>query len=307
MTRPTSAAAFLAGPGAVAVLFIGAACGPTTGASITSPHVAGAVRVVAGENVWGEVTAQIGGMHVAVSSILTDPGTDPHSYETDPTDAIAVSRATIVIENGAGYDDFLAKEVAAAGGARRVLNIAAVDGIDAPGANPHLWYSPRYVTEAATAIEHQLATADPTDAAAFASGLTRFLTAYQPYIDTIAQIRARYAGTAVSYTERVAGYLVAAAGLRLATPVGFAQAVEDGTDPTPADTARFEADITGRTVAVVLYNSQVLDPQVATVKRLATLAGVPLVGMSETIPAQYATFQAWQIAQARALLTALGG
>lgn len=279
-----------------------AGCGPTAPAGSGST-----VSVVAAENVWGNIAEQIGGAHVTVTAIINDPTTDPHTYETDPNDAAAVATAKLVIENGAGYDDFLAKEVSAAGGDRQVLNIAKLVGVGGDDPNPHLWYSPACVRQAAVAIEKQLATVDPAHAARFQSNLAAFQAAYQPYEQTIAAIRAKYGGTAVSYTERVAGYLVAAAGLHLGTPAAFSQAVEDGTDPTPADTATFDADITGHTVQALLYNAQVVDDQTTQIKKTAQAAGIPVVGVSETIPKQYPTFQAWQIAQAKQLLAALGG
>jgi zinc/manganese transport system substrate-binding protein len=123
----------------------------------------------------------------------------------------------------------------------------------------------------------------------------------------ITTIRHRYAGTPIGYTERVPGYLVQAAGLRLGTPAGFSQAVEDGTDPSPQDAQTFDADITDHRVKVLLYNSQVVDAQTTAVKQRASAAHVLVVGMSETLPPSYPSFQAWQLAQDDALLAALAG
>jgi zinc/manganese transport system substrate-binding protein len=265
------------------------------------------IQIVAGENFWGNITQQIGGSHVHVTSIITNPNTDPHEYESDPNDAAAVAKAQFVIENGVGYDDFLSKELSAAGGHKQVLNVQQLNGVTGSNPNPHLWYNPSYVLKTASAIESQLATDDPADAASFQAGLAAFETAYQPYLAEIAAIKAKYNGDAISYTERVPGYLVDAAGLHLGTPAAFSQAVEDGTDPTPEDTAIFNSDIKEHKVKVLLYNSQVVDSQTTQIKQTAMSAGIPIVGVSETIPAQYSTFQAWQIAQAKALLAALGG
>jgi zinc/manganese transport system substrate-binding protein len=294
---------------AVIALFGVSACGSSSGAS-SGRSTGGSPRtiaVVAGENFWGSIASQIGGSQVKVTSIISDPNTDPHEYETDPNDAAAVAEATFVIMNGVGYDDFLADEVKTAGGSKQVLNVQQLVGVTGDDANPHLWYSPSYVLQAAEAIEKQLAADDPADASAFAANLATFRKAYRPYLETIAEIKRKYGGQAISYTERVPGYLVDAAGLHLGTPASFSQAVEDGTDPTPADTAAFNADITGHQVKVLLYNSQVTDAQTTTIKHTATAAGVPVVGMSETIPGRYSNFQDWQIAQANALLAALGG
>jgi zinc/manganese transport system substrate-binding protein len=263
--------------------------------------------VVAAENVWGDITRQIGGSHVSVTSIISDPNADPHTYETDPRDAAAVSNATFVIENGAGYDDFIDRLLSTnPQPTRNVLSIAVTVGA-ASNANPHLWYSPQYVTAAARAIEARLASHDAADAAVFQVNLTTFLAAYQPYIDTLATIRSKYASTPIAYTERVPGYLVEAAGLRLATPASFAQAIEDGNDPSPADTAAMDSAISGRSVKVLLYNSQVTSPATQRVKAVAAASGVAVVGVAESIPASEPNLQTWQLDQARAILAALGG
>lgn len=280
--------------------------GPSTPDSSSTGGSTSPIQVVAGENFWGNIAEQIGGSHVHVTSIITDPNTDPHEYETDPNDAAAVAGAQFVIENGVGYDDFLTKEVSTAGGAKQVLNVQRLCGVTGGDPNPHLWYSPTYVLKTASAIESQFASDDAADASTFQANLSAFEQAYRPYLQTIHQIKARYDGDAISYTERVPGYLIDAAGLHLGTPAAFSQAVEDGTDPTPADTAAFNADIAQHKVKVLLYNSQVVDAQTTKIKQTATSAGVPIVGVSETIPTKYPTFQAWQIAQAKALLTALG-
>jgi zinc/manganese transport system substrate-binding protein len=279
-----------------------AACG--TSSAGTRP---GVVDVVAAENVWGNITGQIGGSHVTVTSIITDPNADPHTYETDPRDASAVNSASLVVENGAGYDDFIDKLLSVNGvSSRDVLNLSQAVGAGT-SPNPHLWYNPAYVTKAAHAIEAHLASRDTADARVFEANLQTFLSSYQPYIDTVATIKSRYAGSPIGYTERVPGYLVEAAGLRLATPPSFAQAIEDGNDPSPADTAAMDDAVSHKAVEVLLYNSQVTSPVTQHVKDLATASGVPVVGVAESIPAGEPSFQRWQLDQAEAILAALGG
>jgi zinc/manganese transport system substrate-binding protein len=287
----------------VGVLAGVAACGSSSPASS-----GGALAVVAAENFWGDITSQIGGSHVRVTSIITDPNADPHSYETDPRDASAVAAAGLVVENGAGYDTFLDRLLNAnAVSGRDVLDIATTVGVNGDNPNPHLWYNPDDVTAGARAIESRLASHDAADAAAFAANLQGFLASYQPYIDTLATIRMRYPGAPIGYTERVAGYLVQRAGLALATPPTFAQSIEDGNDPSPGDVAAMDAAVNGKLVRLLLYNAQVTSPATQKVRDLATAAGVPVVGVAETIPAGKASFQSWQVDQARAILAALGG
>ena len=283
-----------------------AAC--SNSSSRPTASVGGVVHVVAAENFWGNIAAQIGGSHVQVTSIISDPNADPHTYETDPKDAAAISAASFVILNGVGYDDFASKLLAASPNASRtVITIAKVAGVTGSNPNPHLWYDPTYVKAAVSAIAAALIKVDPTNATVFKANQRAFLKVYQPYIDELAAIKARYAGTKIAYTERVPGYLVQAAGLVLGTPASFSQAVEDGTDPSPSDTATFDADITAHKVKVLLYNAQVTDEQTNRIKTLAASAHVPVVGMSETLPPGERDFQSWQFDQARRLSSALDG
>jgi zinc/manganese transport system substrate-binding protein len=293
-----------------------AACGSSSGGGVgnglpqglgTAVDTHGKLGVVAGANFWGNIAQQIGGDRVAVTSILTDPNTDPHEYEANVNDAAAIQHAGLVIENGLGYDEFLAKLVKAhAADGRRLLVIADAVGVHGD-ANPHLWYSPQYVQTAARAIAAQLAAAQPDAAAQFGANLTAFLAGEQKVADVVATIRSRYAGTAIGYTERVPGYLVQAAGLRLGTPASFSQSIEDGTDPSPIDDAAFTKALTDHQVKVLLYNAQVTDAQTDTLKKLAQRSGVPVVGVTETLPRGAKDFQTWQLDQADALLAALGG
>ena len=265
----------------------------------------GPVRVVAAINVWGDIAAQIGGSGARVTSIISKASVDPHEYEPDVRDAAAVDKARVVIENGASYDDFLGKLVSA--GHRSdlaVVNVAEVVGAGG-GANPHLWYSPDYVVQAARAIEARLAAA-----AARSRGdvrgqpVRRSWPARRTVSAVIATIKARHGGQAVAYTEPLPGYLVAAAGLHLGTPAGFSKALEDGTDPSPADSVAFERALADHTVKVLIYNSQVTDPETTRLRAVAARAGVPVVPMTETLP-RGLSFQAWQAVEASALLAAL--
>jgi zinc/manganese transport system substrate-binding protein len=289
-------------------ILVGGALLAGCGSSASPPAAGGRLAVVAGENFWGDITRQIGGSHVSVTSIITDPNADPHSYETDPRTAAAINNASFVIENGSGYDDFIDKLVSTnPSSGRDVLSVAQTVGVGGSNPNPHLWYNPDYVTAAARAIETHLASRDHVDAADFEANLQTFLAQYQPYIDALATIRTRYSGAAIAYTERVPGYLVEKAMLRLATPASFAQAIEDGNDPSPADTTAMDRAMTDRLVKVLLYNAQVTSPTTQQVRDLASANGIPVVGVAETIPAGEPTFQSWQIHQARAILAALGG
>ena len=273
-------------------------------ATAASRH-AGRVQVVAAESLWGNIAGQIGGRHVDITSILSDPNQDPHEYQSSVDDAATLSHADLVITNGADYDPFMNRLLDVdTKPARSVVTVSSVVGVHS-GANPHLWYRPAYVLQAATAIEAALVHDQPQHRGDFAAGLARFTTGMRKVTNVIAAIKARYAGAAVGYTEPVPGYLVQAAGLLLETPKGFSLALENGTDPTPGDNARFEQDITEHRIRVLLLNTQVTDPETDRLQSLARSAHVPVVRVTETLPTGE-DFQTWQAAQAAALLAALG-
>jgi zinc/manganese transport system substrate-binding protein len=265
----------------------------------------GPVPVVAAENAYGSIAAQIGGRHVAVTSILRDPAADPHLFTADTQTGLDVARAALVIENGAGYDTFMGKlEDAAPSGGRVVVTVADVLGVHGTDANPHLWYDVPRLGRVAAAIAAGLERADPRHRADYRAGLGRFERRLAPLEREVASIRARDGGAPVAYTEPVAGYLLAAAGLRSLTPPAFSRAIEDGSEPTAAAVADMTGLLTGHRVRALLVNTQAVSPITSRIRSAAAAAGIPVVGVTETLPAGE-TFQAWQLRQARSLARAL--
>jgi zinc/manganese transport system substrate-binding protein len=159
----------------------------------------------------------------------------------------------------------------------------------------------------AQAIERALANADPTGASAYRAGLRRFDASLRPVLAVVAKIKSAYAGQPVGYTERVPGYLLADAGLTVVTPPGFAAAIENGNDPSAADTQAMQTLITRHRMRLLLYNTQATSAVTQHMRELAEQAGVAVVGISETQPASDRSYQAWQLREATAILRALGG
>jgi zinc/manganese transport system substrate-binding protein len=266
---------------------------------------AGTLPVVASTNVYGDIVSQIGGAHVSVTSILSDPNADPHLFEPGTRNALAVATARVAIQNGAGYDDFMTKlEHAAPNDKRTVVTIADVLGVHGRDANPHLWYDVPRLGRIARAIESALARADASHAAAYRTGLRHFVASLGPLQREVARIKSQFHGKAVAYTEPVPGYLLDAAGLKNLAPTSFTRAIENGTEPSPQAVAAMDALMTKRRVRVLLYNSQAVSPITKRVREAATSAGIPVVGVTETLP-PHRTFQQWQLAQARELQRAL--
>ena len=267
-----------------------------------------AVRIVAAENFWGDIAKQVGGGHVSVRSIIIDPTADPHLYESDPRDAAAVGKADLVVKNGLGYDDFMDRLLHVTSSShRQVVTAADAIGITASGANPHIWYDVPRVHLVAAAIEQQLVALDPPDAGDYQHNLSTFSASLQPILATLGSIKRRHPGAPVSYTEPVPAYLLSAAGLTVKTPSGFAKAIEDGTDPSPADRSAMTALFTQQSVRALLYNSQAASSVTKHVQEVARQSLVPAVAVTETLPSGERSYQSWQQDQAMALLRALGG
>ena len=280
----------------LALAIAGSAC--TTGPAGATP---GVINVVAGENFWGSIAAQLGGPGVSVHSVVTDPNADPHEYETSTQDARAFAEADFVILNGAGYDDWGQKMLDANSSShRRVLNIAQLLGRKV-GDNPHFWYNPAYVLVVAGKIAAEFKAIDPGDATFFDQQSRALTTAFESYTDRIAEIKTRYTGSPIGSTESIFVYMASALGLNLISPPEFMNAVAEGTDPPVSAVATFHDQVAGRQIKVLVYNLQASSALTASLKQLAQQQKIPLVGVSETLQPVGATFQDWQTAQLTAL------
>jgi zinc/manganese transport system substrate-binding protein len=280
-----------------------AGCSPADSAGGSS---GGKIQAVAGENFYGDLVSSVGGDLVSVTSILTDPNVDPHTYETSTQNAQQVADATLIVQNGLGYDTFLDHLVGASRRSdRKVIDAQRLLGLG-DGVNPHILYDPASMPKVARAVAYALEAIRPESAAAVEANLKSYLDSFAPLTAKIAEVKARYPGAAVAYTEPVPAYLLAALGFQVLTPEGFARAIENGTDPAPTDVAAAQDLLTGHKVKVLLYNSQATSPVTEAIKSLAGQSGVPVVGVSETMPADV-SFVDWQLAQLNAVEIALGG
>ena len=293
-------------PGVFLLLLIAVtACGTTTQSS-SSGNSSGPVQVVAAENFWGSIAAQVGGSHVHVTSIIVDPNADPHSYEPTTKDARTVAGAQYVIVNGAGYDpwaDRLLQANPVSG--RKELNVGNFNGKH-EGDNPHMWYNPDYVTAVANKIRDDLKALDPADATAFDQSTQAFLTTgLKQYHDLIAAIKAKYSGTPVGATESIFSYLAPALGLDLVTPYSYLKAVSEGQDISAADQATVEQQIRQRQIKVLVYNSQNTPNNIQALITLAKNNHIPVTTITETLTPATTSFQDWQSAQLHGIQAAL--
>jgi zinc/manganese transport system substrate-binding protein len=282
-----------------------AAVGTVAGPAPSAPAATRTIQVVAAENFWGSLAGQLGGTRVHVSSIVTDPNADPHDYETSPVDARLFAAADYVIENGAGYDTWADKLLAAQPRAgRRVFDVAQFLGRPA-GSNPHLWYNPTYVSKVIDHITADLIAIDPAARTYFKGRHQAVEAALAPYRAAIASIRSRYGGTKVASTESIFVYFAAALDLKIVTPNSFMDAVAEGVDPPAGAEATFERQIAGRDFSVLVYNTQTVTPLTTNLKQAANAQHIPVVGISETMDPPNTTFEHWMVAELDRIRTAL--
>lgn len=276
----------------------------TACSSTDAPSTAGHKPViVASTNVWGDVAKQIGGTHVEISSIISDPAQDPHSYEADAQVQLSLSRADIVIENGGGYDDFVPKLLAGAGNKdAAVLNAVDISGLDTHPAtgsfNEHVWYDFPTVQKVAAKITSTLSKRDPGNAGRYSANEKKFDAALATLEAGEASIRASAAagsGSGVAITEPVPLYLTTAVGLVNKTPEKFSEAIEEGTDVAPTVLQETLALFSEHVVKLLVYNEQTSGPETQRILAAAKAAGVAIVPVSETVP-KGKTYLGWMTA-----------
>jgi zinc/manganese transport system substrate-binding protein len=272
-----------------------AACGTTS--SSTGGSGSAVLHVVAGQNFWGSIAAQLGGTHVVVTSIVNDPNADPHQYESDATAARTFAAAKYVVLNGAGYDNWGQKLLDAnPATGRKVFTVASLLG-KKEGDNPHFWYDPAAVERVANQITADYTALDAADAAYFAQQRTAFETALKPYHDRLDAIKAKFAGQKVGATESIFVYLATYLGLNLISPPAFMQAVAEGNDPPADSVATFQQQIKQKQIRMLVYNTQTITDVTDNLKQLAAQQKIPLVPISETIQPANTSFEDWQTAQ----------
>jgi zinc/manganese transport system substrate-binding protein len=274
--------------------------------AVSEPPRTGPLLACASINAWGSILAQLGGARVRTTSIVHNPATDPHDYEPTPADAKLIAVAAVFVENGAGYDSWAAKAVRADPEPnRQLVDVARLTGTGR-GDNPHRWYSPADVATVADAITAALVRADPSDAGYFERQRRQFeQVSLAEYHRLLGAIRARFNGTPVGASESIVDPLAEALGLRLITPPAFLRAISQGSDPSTADKATIDAQISERRIRVYVLNSQNSTPDVAEQVRAARRAGIPVVDVTETPSPAGISFQDWQVRQLRSLQAAL--
>ena len=274
-------------------------------AAVPAHAADGKIALVAAQNFYGDIARQIGGDRVAVASIMSNPDQDPHLFETTPGVVRQIADARIVIVNGADYDPWMEKLIAAAPRpGRTVISAAQLDNAK-PGGNPHLWYAPATMPAVAKAIAAALTQADASHAAEYSERLAKTLTELDRVAQRAAQIKAKHAGKPVTATEPVFGLMAEALGLTMRNQ-NFQLAMMNDTEPSARDVAAFEDDLKNGKVKALIYNKQVSEKLTERMLAIADKAKVPVVGVTETQPANV-SFEDWMLSELNALDKALTG
>lgn len=278
-------------------------CGGSGG---TSAADAGKLRVVAAENFWGSIASQLGGSKVAVQSIIVNPNTDPHSYEPTASDARTLAGAQLAIVNGIGYDTWASHLIAANPvSGRTTLDAGTLLGLK-EGDNPHQWYSPGSVQKVITAIDADYDKLNPGDKAYFAAQRRHFETvSLATYNRLRAEIRRRFSGVPVGYSESIFQPLGQSLGLKLLTRYSFAKAVAEGTEISAQDKETVDAQAQQRLIKVWIYNSQNATPDIQRINAICRARGIPIATVTETLSPARDSFEQWQAAELRGLIAAL--
>jgi zinc/manganese transport system substrate-binding protein len=286
-----------AGAALAAVLMV-AACGSA------SPPPAGP-SIVASTDVYGAVASAVGGDTVQVTSLIRSADADPHEYEPTPADTLAVSRATVFVANGGGYDDFATKLYDAASNKPVSVVVTALSGLetDAPDFNEHVWYDLPTVKKLADHLATSLGAADQPNANRYLDNAKKFDAQVDGLMAKVAAVKAKHAGVKVAITEPVPGYLLDAAGLVVVTPAEFSEAVEEGTDPPAAVVTANNA--TFAEAKVLVENAQTTGPTTTQAEQAAAANRVPVVKVTETLPEGVTDYVVWMNGQVDALAAAL--
>jgi len=260
------------------------------------------ITAIGAENEYADVIAQVGGKYVQASSIMSDPNTDPHTFEASPAVAREITAAKLIVQNGVGYDDWASTiENADPSDGRKVINVQQLLGLPDSTPNPHLWYKPSTMPVVANAIATDLAQIDPAHASYYKANAASFTASLSAWNSAIASFKSAHPGTPVATTEPVADYMLQAAGADNLTPWAFQADIMNGTDPSPQDVAIENSLFTQHKVRVFLYNQQVTDSLTESFIKLADENGIPVIGVYETMPTPGFDYQSWMLAEVNAL------
>ena len=252
-------------------------------------QAAEAPTIVAAENTWGDLAAQVAEPDMHVHSILASPALDPHLYEPGPAEGRLVHDAALIVANGAGYDAWIDRLAQARGG--KAAPVVRADGWSGwhTGDNAHLWYNLAAVASFVGRFVVVCQEVDPAHAPAYEARGKTVLAAVNQVREQIAAVRSKTEGQPVAATEPVFTPLADSLGLRM-TQQAFQQAIMNDVEPPASAVAAFEQDISQHAIRLVAYNAQADRPSVQRLIAQARQQNIPVLPVLEIMPPD----QHWQ-------------
>lgn len=288
--------------GAVALVASLAACSSSTTSSSSASSSASTapIQVVAAESQYGDVASIIGGDKVKVTSLVDSPSVDPHDIGATPEYAKALSAAQIVVENGAGYDDWMDSLV----GQKTVVNAHELIGVPKDVKNPHLWYGTETMPKVASALVDEYSKLQPENANYFKVNEATFNKDMQRYTSALTEFKASHPNTPVAVTEPVSNMMLDAAGADIKTPWNFQAAIMNGNDPSAQDSATQTSLFKDKKIKAFLYNEQVTSAMTKKLLGLAKDNKIPTVAVYEIMP-KGMNYVDWMVSEVKALNSAV--
>ncbi|MEJ3405711.1 metal ABC transporter substrate-binding protein [Rathayibacter sp. YIM 133350] len=268
--------------GVAAAVLVLAGCAPLPATSPTAtaePFDPNALSVVATTTQVADFTREVGGSAAQVTQLI-QPNQSAHSYDPSASDLVALSQADLIVENGAGLEEWLKDAIDASGSHAVVVDAStgiALDGHGAAesgeehGSNPHIWTDPRRAAQMVNTIADALAAGYPRQASAIqdrAEAYTAKLTALDDWtrqnVDTVPAAQRLFVSNHDAF-----GYFVEAYGIDYVGSV--IPSFDDNAEPSAAEIDRLVVDIKA-TGTTAVFSEASLSPKLA--DTIAREAGV---------------------------------
>ena len=243
--------------------------------------------IVAVSNVWGSVAQAVAGDNDTVTSIITSPDQDPHDYQATAKDKLAFSKATVVIVNGGGYDDWAEKLAMSVDSKPQVLDAVKVSGLKKEGEeefNEHVFYSLNTAEKMANQIKDILVKAQPDRSKDFEANTEKFLGQIKDLKDRAQKFGAEHKDVKAIATEPVTGYLMEDMGIKNITPEEFIEQSESDAGPSADVTNETVKLLAGKQANLLVLNGQTEDAVSKKLEAAAKSAGIPIAPVYETFP-----------------------
>ncbi|KAB8292731.1 metal ABC transporter solute-binding protein, Zn/Mn family [Bifidobacterium avesanii] len=296
----------------VVALSLASACGSGSGGTASPSQTTDAtgtgassepISVVASINQWGSLAKQIGGDYVDITSILASSNVEAHDFEAQTADVAKLSKAQVVVANGAGYDAWATKSVT-----KQTALVTAAGNVGASdGDNPHLWFSKDARNAVAQDLADTYAKLQPDHRDYFDEQLAKWQEQEKTLEQQMKEFASEHKDATYAATESVAYYLLADLGMKDVTPKGYAQAVANDSEPAPADLSAMQQVLEGQQADVLVNNPQEASDTTNMVTGVAHKSDVPVIDVTEQMPEGYDTLTDWIGALVKTFGDSLGG